>query len=70
MIDAAGNPIVAAPGTIEISSVNGALLDASGRVTTNLRIGCSDDGIGVGDISLSGFLNFAVLTADREALTH
>jgi hypothetical protein len=31
-----------AAGTIEVSSVNGALLDANGRITTNLRINCGD----------------------------
>jgi hypothetical protein len=30
------------PGKIEVSSINGALLDLSGRLTTNLRIECGD----------------------------
>ena len=30
------------PGKIEVSSINGALIDLSGRLTTNLRIECGD----------------------------
>lgn len=39
-VNADGDPIRAAPATIEVSSVNGVLLDTAGRLTTNLRIGC------------------------------
>jgi hypothetical protein len=35
-------PAAVAAGTIEVSSVNGTLLDANGRLTTNLRIACGD----------------------------
>jgi hypothetical protein len=41
---AAADELVA-PGTIEISSLNGGLLDASGGLSTNLRIGCGDVGV-------------------------
>jgi hypothetical protein len=41
-VDAAGNPVTAAPGTIEITSLNGTLLSLSGTLTSNLRIGCGD----------------------------
>ncbi len=33
---------LAAPGTIEVSSINGALIDASGALRTNLRIACGN----------------------------
>jgi hypothetical protein len=34
-----------APGTIEVSSVNGVLLDATGRFSADLRIGCDASGV-------------------------
>jgi hypothetical protein len=34
-----------APGTIEVSSVNGVILDATGRFSTDIRIGCDASGI-------------------------
>jgi hypothetical protein len=40
-VDAAGNTSVA-PGTIEVTSLQGGLIDASGRLTTNLRIPCEN----------------------------
>jgi hypothetical protein len=44
-IDAAGNVLAAvAPGIIEVSTVQGVLIDAAGRITTNLRIDCSAGG--------------------------
>ena len=53
-----------APGTIEISSINGTLIDASGALTTNLRIGCGEQveptlvfpGIGATGITGAGVL--------------
>jgi hypothetical protein len=44
-VDAAGDPIAVAPGVIEVATVNGTLIDASGRLSTNLRIGCGDTGL-------------------------
>lgn len=42
-IDAAGAVLAAfAPGIIEVSSVQGTLIDAAGRLATNLRIGCDN----------------------------
>lgn len=38
-------PNPSAPGTIEVSSLNGVLLDANGQLTTNLRIPCGSDRI-------------------------
>jgi hypothetical protein len=32
--------VAVAPGTIEVSALSGSLVDAGGRLTTNLRIGC------------------------------
>lgn len=50
-VDATGKVMLAAPGTIEVSSINGSLVDASGNLTTNLRIGCGNGvagGVGLG----------------------
>jgi hypothetical protein len=40
LLDAAGLEIAAPGGKIEVSSINGTLIDASGQLTTNLRIQC------------------------------
>ena len=40
LLDLEGNVIRAAPGTMEVSVLNGSLINASGRLTTNLRIDC------------------------------
>jgi hypothetical protein len=40
LLDAAGLEIAAPGGKIEVSSINGTLVDASGQLTTNLRIQC------------------------------
>jgi hypothetical protein len=39
-VNAAGNVIVAAPGTIEVSALSGSLLSLAGTLSTNLRIPC------------------------------
>jgi len=64
--DAAGDRVRVAPGTIEISSLNGTLVDLSGGLTTNLRIGCgraatlSDAGLIV-DLNTCEGVRFGVL---------
>lgn len=45
-VDAAGNVLAAvAPATIEVTSTSGTLIDSAGRLTTNLRIGCDNNGV-------------------------
>jgi hypothetical protein len=39
-LNAAGMPIIVAPGTVEVSTLSGTLLTANGQLTTNLRIVC------------------------------
>jgi len=39
-VDADGDPEIVAPGTIEISSLNGTLVNLNGGLSTNLRIPC------------------------------
>jgi hypothetical protein len=39
-VDDDGDVETVAPGTIEISALSGSLVDLTGRLTTNLRIGC------------------------------